>query len=63
VAVDETKLKLNGEQLYAWVAVDVKRREVLAYRVSWTRNIMHAEAFRRRVLGSCSNKPLILVDK
>jgi len=63
VAVDETKLKLNGEQLYVWAAVDVKTREVLACRVSWTRNIMGAEAFLRKVLDACTNKPLILVDK
>jgi len=34
IAVDETKLKLRGEQLYVWAAVDVKAREVLACRVS-----------------------------
>jgi len=63
VAVDETKLKLNGEQLYVWAAVDVKSREVLACRVSWTRNIMGAEALLRKVLETCTNKPLILVDR
>jgi len=63
VAIDETKPKLNGEQLYVWPAVDVKTREVLARRVSWTRNIMVAEAFLRKVLDACTNKPLILVDK
>jgi len=63
VAVDETKLKLNGEQLYVWAAVDVKTKEVLACRVSWTRNIMQAETFLRKVLEACVNNPLILVDK
>jgi len=63
IAIDETKLKLNGEQLYVWAAVDVKTKEVLACRVSWARNIMVAEAFLRKVLEACSNKPLILVDK
>lgn len=63
VAVDETKLKLGGKQLFVWAAVDVKTREVLACRISWQRNIMQAEAFLRRVLEACSNKPLILVDK
>ncbi|MGQ9551965.1 MAG: IS6 family transposase, partial [Candidatus Bathycorpusculaceae bacterium] len=63
VAVDETKLKLNGKQLFVWAAVDVKSREVLACRVSWQRNIMQAEAFLRRVLEACSSNPLILVDR
>ena len=63
VAVDETKLKLKGEQLYVWAAVDVKTREVLACHVSWVRNILHAEWFFRKALKACSNKPLILVDK
>jgi len=63
VAVDETKLKLKGEQLYVWAAIDVKTREVLACRVSWTRSIMQAEVFLRKALEACTNKPLILVDK
>jgi transposase-like protein len=62
VAVDETKLKLSGKQLFVWAAVDAKTKEALACRVSWQRNIMQAEAFLRKVLETCSNKPLILVD-
>jgi len=63
VAVDETKLKLCGEQFFIWAAVDVKTKEVLACRVSWVRNMLHAEAFLRKVVETCTNKPLILVDK
>lgn len=63
VAVDETKLKLCGEHLYVGAAIDVKTKEILACRVSWTRNIMQAEAFLRKVSERCTNKPLILVDK
>jgi transposase-like protein len=63
VALDETKLKLSGKQLFVWAAVDVKSKEVLACRVSWQRNIMQTEAFLRKVLETCSSKPLILVDK
>jgi len=63
IAVDETKLKLKGQQLYVWAAVDVKAKEVLACRVSWTRSILDAEAFLRKVLEACSNRPLILVDR
>jgi putative transposase len=63
IAVDETKLKLRGEQIYVWAAVDVRTKEVLACRVSWTRSILDAEAFLKKTLEACSNKPLILVDK
>jgi len=63
VAVDETKLKLNGEQVYVWAGVDVKTKEVLACRVSWSRSILDAEWFLKKLLETCSNKPLILVDK
>jgi len=41
--VDETKLKLKVEQLFVWAAIDVKTREVLACRVSWSRSILDAE--------------------
>jgi len=48
VAVDETKLNLKGEQLFIWAAVDVKTKEVLACRVSWTKSSMQAETFSER---------------
>jgi len=51
LVVDETKLKLREEHLSVWAAVDVKTKEVLACRVSWTRNMMQAEAFLGRSWG------------
>jgi len=42
-AVDETKLKLNGEQFIVWAGVDVKTRQVLACQVSWTRSSLDSE--------------------
>ena len=63
VAVDEAKVKANGERCYVWAAVDVDTRELLAVWVSRRRNILHAEAFLRKVLKACTNKPLTLVDK
>ncbi|KPV63142.1 MAG: hypothetical protein AOA65_1454 [Candidatus Bathyarchaeota archaeon BA1] len=62
VAVDETKVKAD-EWCYVWAAMDVDTREPLAVWVSWQRNILHAEAFLRRVLETCTNKPVILVDE
>ena len=63
MAVDETKLKLCGEHLDVRAAIDVETKEVLTCRVSWTRNIMQAEAFLRKVLETCTNRPLIFVNK
>jgi putative transposase len=37
IAVDETKLKVNGDHLFVWAAIDVDSREVLAVDVSWQR--------------------------
>jgi len=53
VAADEAKLKLCDKQFYVWAAIDVKNKEVLACRVSWTRSSMQAEAFLRKVLEAC----------
>jgi len=63
LAVDETKLKVNGSQVFIWAAVDVDSREVLAVDVSWQRSSMNAEHVLKKALRSCLNKPLILVDK
>jgi len=63
VAMDETKLKVMGCQLYVWAAIDVKTRELLAIRASWQRSVLDADLFLRQVLKTCVNKPLILVDR
>jgi len=64
IAVDETKLKLSGKQIFVWaVSLEAKKREVLACRISCQRNIVKMEAFLRRVLETRNNKPLIIVDK
>lgn len=63
LAVDETKLKLKGCQFYLWACIDVSLKEILALRVSWTRNTLHAERFLKEALKTCLNKPLVLVDR
>ncbi len=45
IAVDETKIKADGEWCYVWAAIDVATRGLLAVWVSRQRNILHAEAF------------------
>ena len=63
LAADETKLKLEGAQFYVWAAIDVKRKELIAYRVSWFRSSLDALIFLGEALKACTNKPLVLVDK
>jgi len=63
VAVDETRLKVNGQYLFVWAAIDVDSREVLAVDASWQRSIMNAEHILKKALRLCLNKPLILIDK
>ena len=62
-AVDETKLKVNGQHLFIWPAIDVDSREILAVDASWQRSAMNAEHVLKKALTLCLNKPLILVDK
>ena len=50
VAVDETKLKVNGEQMLVWAAIDVESREILAVNASWQRSILCAEHVLERRL-------------
>ena len=52
----------SGKQLFIWGARDVDSKEVLAFRVSFTRSL-DAELFLREVLKACTNRPLFLVDK
>jgi len=63
IAVDETKIKANGVCCFIWAAIDVDSRELLAVYVSWQRSILYSEAFLRKVLSICTNKPVILADK
>jgi putative transposase len=63
IAVDETKAKLGGEQVFIWAARDVDTKEVLAFRASFTRSSLDAEIFLRRVLECCEDKLTFLVDK
>ena len=62
VAIDETKLKIHGRQVFVWAAIDVDTRELLAVYASYYRSHINTLVFLRRVLDTCSNKPVVLVD-
>ena len=62
VAIDETKLKIHGRQVFVWAAVDVDTRELLAVYASYYRSNINTMIFLRRVLDTCTNRPVVLVD-
>jgi transposase-like protein len=62
VAVDETKLKINGKLYILWAAIDIKTYEVLGVWVTKGRASIEAYSFIKYVLNKCVNQPKILVD-
>lgn len=62
IAVDETKLRVSGQFLFIWQAIDIERYEVIALKATFTRGELDAILFLKEALRYCSNRPLILVD-
>ena len=62
IAVDETKVKINGRLFILWAAIDINSREVLGVWVTKGRASIEAYSFLKFILKSCVNQPKILVD-
>jgi len=62
VAIDETKIKVEGTWYYLWAAVDITNGELLGIALTPTRDGRDACRFIRRVLKTCTNTPTVLVD-
>ncbi len=62
VAIDETKLKIQGRQVYVWAAIDADTKELLAVYASYYRSNINTMVFLKRVLDTCVGKPMVLVD-
>jgi len=62
IAMDETKLKIRGRQVFVWAAIDADTRELLAVYASYYRSHISTLAFLKRVLSTCTNRPVVLVD-
>ena len=58
VAVDETTIDVDGEEVYVWAAVDCETFEVLAVGVSPGRSSLDALLFLEDVLERCRGRPL-----
>jgi putative transposase len=63
VAVDETKVNVDGRYVYCWVAVDVQTFEIVHPDVTPGRSSLDALLFLKPVLERCRGKPLLLVDR
>ncbi|AUV84544.1 IS6 family transposase (plasmid) [Salinigranum rubrum] len=63
VAVDETKIEIDGEEYYVWAAVDCETLEVLAVDVSPGRSSLDALLFLKEVLKQCRGRPLVRADR
>lgn len=53
VALDETKIKINGEEAFIWGAIDVETKEILALEVSWLRNGANSKWFLEDIMKKC----------
>lgn len=62
VAMDETKLKINGRQVYVWAAIDADTKELLAVYAFYYRSHINNVVFLRKVLDTCIGRPVVLVD-
>jgi len=63
IAVDETKIRVQGEWIYLWAAIDVDTWEILQTWVSQGRSGFEALCFLRGVLKLCDGYPLVYVDR
>ena len=62
VAVDETKVNVEDEEVSVWAAVDVDTFEVVHIEVSPGRSTLDALLFLKTVLKRCRGQPVIVVD-
>ena len=62
IAIDESKIKIEGQWRYLWAAIDVDTWEVLAVWITRGRSGLEARMFLRRVLRRCRGRPRVLVD-
>ncbi|MFB6186192.1 MAG: DDE-type integrase/transposase/recombinase [Halobacteriaceae archaeon] len=63
VVVDETKLEVDGEEVFVWAAIDVDTFEVIHVEVSAGRSSLDALTFLQTVLERCRGQPVIKTDR
>jgi len=63
IAVDETGVKVNGQQYWVYSALDIDNNELISMRVYPTRNMYTSESFLKGVLKHCEGRPEFIVDR
>jgi len=63
IVVDETKVKVEDEQVYVWAAINRRTFEVIPVEVSPGRSELDALLFLRTVLERTRGEPLVIVDR
>jgi len=56
--VDETMVKIHGEEAWVWVAYEPYQRRFLALDLCWTRSSLSAEHFLRRLVERYGRHPV-----
>lgn len=62
MAIDETKIKLEGRWQYLWAAIHVDSREILAIGITRSRSSLDTLILMREALRSCEDRPKVYVD-
>jgi len=63
IAIDETKIKVRGREMFLWAAIDISSWEVISVWVSQGRSGFEAYNFIKDVLRKCDGRPTIYVDR
>ncbi len=63
LAIDETKVRIDGEWRIVWAAIDVERWDILAVWITKARSSLEAYSFIKHALRKCTNEPTVYVDK
>lgn len=64
VAIDETKTKIEEEQVFVWSAVDIETGEIIHTSATRGRSNLDTLKFLQEMLQKCKNKPTIVkVDR
>jgi len=63
MAVDKTKVEVDGQEVCVWPAVDCETLEVLHIDVSPGRSNLGALLFLREVLKRCRGRMLVQADR
>jgi len=63
IAVDETKIEIDGTDHYVWAAVDYETLELIAFEVFPGRSSLGALLILKHILERCHGRPLVRADR